>query len=62
MQLNDIKTGEPAVLVHAAVWKWGSDMDTGNFVPEDETVDGITGNRLCVYTHYLLTMADIVAN
>lgn len=31
------KSKKPAVFTTAAVWRWSTDLDTGNYVPEGET-------------------------
>jgi len=49
LQLYNSKDNKVAVLCHAGVWLWGSDYDTGNFVPINETApNGLPEGRMYV--------------
>ncbi|KAH6910077.1 hypothetical protein BKA70DRAFT_1036485, partial [Coprinopsis sp. MPI-PUGE-AT-0042] len=45
--IHNVKTGKPAIFTYAMVWEWGSDFDTGNFVPRGKVApSGLPERRI----------------
>lgn len=48
-QLYSVTTNRIAVLTHAVVWRWGTNFETGNLVPEGEVAPpGLHDSRMYV--------------
>ncbi|PPQ72617.1 hypothetical protein CVT26_004091 [Gymnopilus dilepis] len=51
--MSDLATGQVAVFTYAALWAWGSDLHTGNYVPDNETAPaGLPDSRIQRHVNY----------